>query len=503
MVKEQLAHLIERIGGIDDRQIDSLSATFVPTPTAEYRTLRKLSRAATASAGPPTPIPIPIPIPVLTGPRVLVWKQDPTVGEIGLRKAFIRTPVTTGPRDARIAVDGLPIVAPNALGDFIQTPVTPQFDGVHTFSIVRMTLTMYQRALAAGTTLASLPWEWNGPANTDPIKVAPHHSNMMNAFYMRSQKLLAFGFFIKPGPAPQPTIFTCRSLDIVSHECGHAILDGLKPHWIDFGAPPQTGALHEAFGDLTAIFLALSQFDQVEAIIAQTKANLHDKTFLSDLAEEFGLALGRTNGLRNADNDLRLSQVGTEVHSLSQVFTGALYDILADIFAFERKAVRDDARTLYESATYLQSLLLRGIIQAPATNATFTDVANKMLTVTATDVANGRITGAQATAYRQFIRNRFAVREMILSPVPLTDLAALAQHLQTEVPENHQFSASPHISTLRAEKGSTMQNLTGCCGTMTLPENNGVDEAIETEKQRFLDDIRTLAADKNRTRPTV
>lgn len=288
----------------------------------------------------------------------------------------------------------------------------------------------------------------------------------------------------------------------MSHECGHAILDGLKPHWIDFGAPPQTGALHESFGDLTAIFLALSQFDQVEAIIAQTKANLHDKTFLSDLAEEFGLALGRTNGLRNADNDLKLSQVGTEVHSLSQVFTGALYDILADIFAFERKAVRDDARTLYESATYLQSLLLRGIIQAPATNATFTDVANKMLSVTTTDVANGRISGAQGTAYRQFVRNRFAVREMILSPVPLTDLTALAQHLQTEVPENHQFKASPHISTLRAEKGSTLQNRVGCCGTMTLPENNGVDEAIESEKQRFLDDIRTVAGEKNRTRPT-
>jgi hypothetical protein len=51
--------------------------------------------------------------------------------------------------------------------------------------------------------------------------------------------------------------------------------------------------LHESFGDITAIFVALSQLDQVEAVIAQTKANLHDKTFLADLAEQFGLALGR------------------------------------------------------------------------------------------------------------------------------------------------------------------------------------------------------------------
>ena len=131
---------------------------------------------------------------------------------------------------------------------------------------------------------------------------------------------------------PAHRVFTCRSLDIVAHETGHAILDGLKPHWLDVASPPQTGGLHESFGDLTAIFLALSQLDQVEAIIAQTKANLHDKTFLSDLAEQFGLALGRPNGLRNADNDLKLSQAGTEVHAISQVFTGAIYDILADIF---------------------------------------------------------------------------------------------------------------------------------------------------------------------------
>jgi hypothetical protein len=102
------------------------------------------------------------------------------------------------------------------------------------------------------------------------------------------------------------------------------VLDALQPGWLGLANPPQTGGLHESFGDLTAIFLALSQLDQVEAVIAQTKANLHDKTFLSDLAEEFGLALGRPNGLRNADNDLKLSQVGTEVHAISQVFTGAI-----------------------------------------------------------------------------------------------------------------------------------------------------------------------------------
>jgi hypothetical protein len=305
---------------------------------------------------------------------------------------------------------------------------------------------------------------------------------------MRSSKRLAFGFFPKPGaPAPAPVIFTCRSLDIVSHECGHAILDGLKPQWILSSATPQTGALHEAFGDLTAIFLTLSQFDQVEAIIAQTKANLHEKTFLSDMAEEFGLALGRPNGLRNADNDLKLSQVGSEVHDLSQVFTGAIYDVLADIFAFERRpAVRDDAVTLYQSAEYLRSLLLRGITLAPAANANFADVANQMLAITETDRTSGRITAAQATAYRNFIRNRFTVREVVVSAVPLARGMGLVDALKVDVEAGERLEAVPHISD------NQPQNRRGCCGTMTLPENNGVDDQLEREKQTFLEELAAL-----------
>jgi hypothetical protein len=290
---------------------------------------------------------------------------------------------------------------------------------------------------------------------------------MQNAFYSRSGKLLAFGFFPKPGvPAPAPTIFTCRSLDIVAHETGHAVLDGLKPNWILASNPPQTGALHESFGDLTAIFLALSQLDQVEAVIAQTKANLHNKTFLADLAEEFGLALGLPFGLRNADNDLKLSQVGNEVHALSQVFTGAIYDILADIFNLERNpGLRDDAVTLYSTAQYVLSLLLRAIQAAPASAATFASVANQMLNIANAD--------GKPVAYRNFIRNRFAVREVVVSPTPFTE-----NHQMT-----HTLEAVKHIAD------SMAQNREACCGTMTLPEHSGIDASIQAEQKEFLEQL--------------
>jgi hypothetical protein len=441
-----------------------LPVSFVPTPTEAFREHRKklkalvqpgLPRSAALAAGPaPVPIPIPIPVPALPGARVLMWKQDPSVGEIGVRKAYLPNHVFAGPSDSRIRIEGLPQVVPNTFGDLIATPGTDAFDAIHTFAVVRQTLTMYQRARGG----AVLPWQWNTAGNVDPLHVFPHAGVTMNAFYDRSAKALKFFFFTTDAPPPSHTVFTCRSLDIVAHETGHAVLDALQPGWLAANNPPQTGGLHESFGDLTAIFLALSQHDQVEAIIAQTKSNLHDKTFLADLAEQFGLALGRPNGLRNADNDFKLSQVGNEVHAISQVFTGAIYDILADIFAFElRTATRDDATTLYDVGQYMLSLVLRALIAAPAAGATFAHVANQMLNIAFAD--------SKPVQYRNFIRNRFTLREVIVSPVPLS--------------EDHD-SKHAHAAAVSDAEGA-VQDRQGCCGTMTHPEYRGTFEALDSE----------------------
>jgi hypothetical protein len=441
-------------------EIPTLPVSYVPTPTAEYRIRRKRVRVTVEPGAPPAPTGIPA-APIIPGARALIWKQDPSVAEIGIRKVYLPGNVLPGPRDVRISngAPGIPPVSPNAMSDYIQTPGTDAFDAVHTFAVVRATLTMYQRALNG-----PVPWQWNTGGNTDPLNVFPHGlPNTINAFYSRTEKALKFGDFIKPGEPPtSPKIFTCRSLDIVAHEAGHAVLDGLKPAWILSNNPPQTGGLHESFGDLTAIFLALSQLDQVEAVIAQTKANLHDKTFLADLAEQFGLALGKPNGLRNADNDFKLSDVGTEVHAISQVFTGAIYDILADIFVLERNpATTDDAALLYSVGQYVCSLVLRAIKQAPATNATYADVANQMLQVAAAD--------GKPVQYRTFIRNRFTVREVVVSPTPLT--AAFADGLEL----------APGVR----DAPGAVQDRSRCCGTMQHPEYMGGYEAVARELEEL------------------
>jgi hypothetical protein len=439
--------------------------SFVPTPSAPYRQHRKVAQLLDEPGQPrppagEQPAPPSVPLPYAFGARVLMWKQDPSVTEIGTRKAFLPGIVLAGPRDARIVLgDGIDPVAPNAFGDFVTMPDTPQFDAVHTFAVVRQTLTMYQRALSAASNEMPLPWQWNSSVDTTPIQVFPYGlPNVMNAFYSRSQNCLKFGDFV---PSGQPDrVYTCRSFDIVSHETGHAVLDGLKPQWLQADNPPQTGGLHEAFGDLTAIFLALSQLDQCEAVIAQTKAHLHDKTFLADIAEQFGLALGNSTGLRNADNDLTLTDAGTEVHAISQVFTGAVYDILADLFAFERNpALEDDAAVLHRVGAYLRGLVLRSLIAAPDIAATFADVVNQMLRTVLDD--------GKPVDYANFIRNRFALREVIESPVPLT--------------EDHQGTLT--LAAKVKDAPGAVQDRRACCGTMNLAEYYDIDHVLDNEVQ--------------------
>ncbi len=438
---------------------------YIPTPSAPYRQHRKAA-ALVLEPGPPR---IGLGAEPANGfgqgVRVLMWKQDPSVQDIGTRKAYLPGLVLDGPRDARIAhgEPGIAQVSPNAFGDFVCMPDTPQFDAVHAYAVVRQTLTMYQRALAAAEHGTPLPWQWNSSADLAPIAVFPYGlPNVMNAFYSREQRCLRFGDFIAPGQAAR--VLTCRSLDIVAHETGHAVLDGLKPDWLLAANPPQTAGLHESFGDLTAIFLCLSQLDQCEAVVAQTKARLHDKTFLADIAEQYGLALGRPNGLRNADNDITLSQAGNEVHALSQVFTGAVYDILADLFALERDpGLRDDAAVLHQVGHYLRGLVLRALIAAPERGALYVDVVNAMLRLAEAD--------GRPVSYRNAIRDRFVLREVAESAAA------------PGVDHQDGLMLAPGVQ----DAPGARQDRRACCGTMNLAEYHAVQQPLDAELQALSD----------------
>jgi hypothetical protein len=304
------------------------------------------------------------------GTSVKVWKQDPAVVEAGIRKVYLPSRVKTGPKDNMVAIVGMPNpVQPDANGDFLLDPKRNEleFDAVHTFSVVRMVVNMFSRYNGK-----EFKWQWGNGA----IKVDPRAGLTANAYYSRSERALRF-FYFKPQNS-QNMVYTCRSFDIVAHEAGHAYLDALKPSW--WGYDGQTGAFHESFGDLTSILLMLSQLDVCDTIIAETKGDLHSESFFNNLADEFGVALGRQGGLRNADNDLKLSEVENEVHDLSQVFTGAFYDILVDCYNnYRDDSLYDPAETLFRTGKQMRALLMQGIINSGNGEITFKEIATNMI----------------------------------------------------------------------------------------------------------------------------
>ncbi len=98
----------------------------------------------------------------MSGSKVKIWKQDPTVEPIGIRTAYIHTPVENGPKDAEIEIKGMPVTLANADNDFLFDPGEnpSEFDSVHTFTVVRQVLTMYQRALKRNEIADDFNWQW-------------------------------------------------------------------------------------------------------------------------------------------------------------------------------------------------------------------------------------------------------------------------------------------------------------------------------------------------------
>lgn len=340
----------------------------------------------------------------ITGSKVKIYKQDPSVKPIGVRSSYIHTNVQDGPKDNAIEINGTTFVRGDQNNDFIFDPENnpKEFDAVHTFTVIRQVSTMYTRVLRNMEKAVDFEWQWGN----QPIKVYPHAGKEKNAYYSRHEQVLKFFYFHPHDNTNEPLVYTCRSFDVVAHETGHAILDALRPgYWNSWNA--QTGGLHESFGDLTAIFTMLAQMDQCEAIIAESKADLHAKElFFSAVAEQFGEALyGKKTGLRNADNDLKLSEVSNQVHSISQVFTGAIYDILADIFKdYHNPDYFDPAESLFRVGKHMTYLLMLSILNGPSYNATYQDIAEKM------------IENEPRNEWKKIIRDQFTVREVLAPP---------------------------------------------------------------------------------------
>ena len=140
--------------------------------------------------------------------------------------------------------------------------------------------------------------------NRKPLRIFPHAFQGANAFYDRGIGGLLFGYFRadeqNPGPnLPGQLVFTCLSQDIISHEMTHAIVDRLRPSFIE-PTNRDVAAFHEGFSDIVAIFQHFTFSSILRDQLQQTRGNLQSPNDLINLASEFGYATGSGEALRSA-----------------------------------------------------------------------------------------------------------------------------------------------------------------------------------------------------------
>ncbi|TCU35600.1 hypothetical protein [Rhizobium azibense] len=212
------------------------------------------------------------------------------------------------------------------------------------------------------------------------------------------------------GPGLTGTVFTCESPDVSCHEMGHAVLDAFKPGL--WGAASQeAAAFHESFADISALMSAIQIPSLRTAILTVTGGNLYTKSRLSRLAEQLGSALraqdpdlAEADCLRNAVNSFNyqdpttlpsmapMSQLSSEPHSFSRIFTGAFFEILGASLA--AKAANPGAPTeaeLLAVADDLAGFLVQGVMWAPIVANWYAHVAASMVIAAQSDTTYSSI----------------------------------------------------------------------------------------------------------------
>jgi len=119
----------------------------------------------------------------------------------------------------------------------------------------------------------------------------------------------------------------CMNFDVLAHELGHSFVyskvgypnANTKTHYY--------GGFHEAIGALVALISTLHFDKVVDHLLEKSKGNLFSENEVSRIGE-----LSESRQIRKAFNYERMSTVSQEPHDLSKPLTGAIFDIMVEVF---------------------------------------------------------------------------------------------------------------------------------------------------------------------------
>ena len=269
-------------------------------------------------------------------------------------------------------------------GNYVFADGDDRFHASNTFSAVARTIQFFEE----GTGIP-VAWAFSSPQ----IKVVPDGGEMLNAYYQRQDE--SVNFFHSTDPVTNQVVFSGDSGEVVSHESGHAILDGIRPAYL-MNWRKDVGAFHESFGDMLALVMSV-QDDRVLAKVAeQTGGDMSKPNLAAHLGEELGITINHVSGKNRTggdytrtainnfkwadpntlpDNPADPNELGSEVHNFSRLFTGAFYDVFSGLVDENRASGMEPAQAIRQASNEGIRMLGRLLKASPRFDFTYKTMA--------------------------------------------------------------------------------------------------------------------------------
>jgi len=298
-------------------------------------------------------------------------------------------PLLAGPVGPRVAVfdynrdldELFPPATPRADGTFPDyDPSDLRFHQLNAYAVTARAIEFVEGELGR-----SLSWGFDGGR----LIVLPHAGHMANAFYSEFTNSTQFYSFTQRRRETRPdgtrerdrVYHTSLVHDIVAHEAGHALLDATRDRFTE-ALEPETAAIHEAVGDLTAVFAALGHDVVLNRLLKESSDDLRRHNVVAAIAEEFREeGSGGRVALRNLTEPHSPSYYRNvvEPHEKSLQMTQAIWEALARMYDINR-ALGEPPRTAIRLAhRVLQRMAVRALDYLPPADATFVEFAVAML----------------------------------------------------------------------------------------------------------------------------
>jgi hypothetical protein len=359
---------------------------------------------------------------------IQIYEDDPFLEAVANSRPVPANPVRTDePTDTQASLQ-IQIIDPQPDPDIYQ-PSTPEFRYWDADSALDRAINFWGPLLPSGT-------QWS--TDQQPMQVNLDEGEDFNAFYARDSGLNFFHGQVD-NVAPPMMVFSGASPDVSCHELGHAILDAVKPELFN-AMSMEVAAFHEGFGDISAMLSKLQLPSLRDFVLQQTRGHLGSNSRLSQLARQLGWAIrGQIDPtavdrdcLRNTSNNFfyrdpaglppmaPATQLSSEPHSFSRVFSGAFLDVLAAMYKIGPASFSGtDSEKLLAVTVDAGKLLIEGVRVASVAPGFYSQVAAGMIQ------ADQSLTGGR---YRTALTSSF-VQRGILSPTAAMSLVrTLREH---------------------------------------------------------------------------